>query len=59
MIVDIPTAMAALFDNVHARLGSGNPKRPESADFRSLEDDEIAEFVRYLRSSPTLGWEKV
>ncbi|HWM23638.1 MAG TPA: STING domain-containing protein [Chthoniobacterales bacterium] len=49
IIVDIPTAMAALFDNVHARLGSGNPRDPKSADFRSLEDDEIGQFVRYLK----------
>lgn len=48
IIVDIPTAMAALFENVYARLGSGSPRDPKSDDFRSLEDDEIAQFVRYL-----------
>jgi len=48
IIVDIPTAMAALFDNVYARLGKGTKKDPNSADFRSLEDDEISQFVRYL-----------
>jgi Prokaryotic STING domain len=48
IIVDIPTAMAALFDNVYARLGRGTKKDPNTPDFRFLEDDEIGQFVRYL-----------
>jgi hypothetical protein len=48
IIVDIPTAMAALFDNVYARLGKGTMKDSNSPDFRFLEDDEIGQFVRYL-----------
>jgi hypothetical protein len=47
IIVDIPTTMAALFDNVSARLGKGT-NAPNSPDFRFLEDDEIGQFVRYL-----------
>ncbi len=50
IIVDIPTAMAALFDNVYARLGRGSKNDPNSADFRLLEDDEISQFVRYLEA---------
>ena len=48
IIVDIPTAMAALFDNVYARLGKGTKRDPNSPDYRFLEDDEIGQFVRYL-----------
>lgn len=48
IIVDIPTTMASLFDNVYARLGKGTMKDSNSADFRALEDDEIGQFVRYL-----------
>ena len=48
IIVDIPTAMAALFDNVYARLGKGTKRDPNSLDYRFLEDDEIGQFVRYL-----------
>ena len=48
IIVDIPTTMASLFQNVYARLGRGTMKDPNSADFRALEDDEIKQFVRYL-----------
>src|SRR4029077_12304874 len=48
IIVDIPTAMAALLQNVHARLGRDTMYDPDSADFRALEDDEIGQFVRYL-----------
>ena len=40
--------MAALFDNIYARLGRGTMKDPNSADFRALEDDEIGQFVRFL-----------
>ena len=49
IVVDIPTAMAALFDNVHARLGRDTMRDPDSTDYRFLEDDEIEQFVRYLR----------
>jgi hypothetical protein len=49
IIVDIPTAMAALFDNVYARLGRGTKGDQNSPDFRFLEDDEIGQFVRYLQ----------
>ena len=48
IVVDIPTAMAALFDNVYARLGRGTMKDSNSPEFRALEDDEIGQFVRYL-----------
>ena len=48
IIVDIPTAMAALLDNVDARLGRGTMKDSNSPDYRALEDDEIGQFVRYL-----------
>jgi len=48
IVVDIPTAMAALFDNVYARLGRGTMSDPNSPDFRALENDEIGQFVRYL-----------
>jgi hypothetical protein len=48
IIVDIPTAMAALLQNVYARLGRGTMRDPNSPDFRALEDDEIGQFVRYL-----------
>lgn len=49
IIIDVPTAMAALFDNVYARLGRGTKKDPNSLEFRSLENDEIGQFVRYLQ----------
>jgi hypothetical protein len=55
IIVDIPTAMAALFDNVYARLGRGIKNGPNSPDFRSLEDDEIGQFVRYLEAFSNKG----
>jgi hypothetical protein len=48
IIIDVPTTMAALFDNVSARLGKGTKYDPKSDDFRALEDDEIGQFVRYL-----------
>jgi hypothetical protein len=48
ILVDIPTAMAALLDNVYARLGKGAKKDQNSPDYRLLEDDEIHQFVRYL-----------
>ena len=48
IIVDIPTTMASLLDNVYARLGKGTMKDSKSADFRALEDNEIGQFVRYL-----------
>jgi hypothetical protein len=50
IIVDIPTAMAALFDNVYARLGKGTMNDPNSPDYRFLENDEIGQFVRYLKA---------
>jgi hypothetical protein len=40
--------MAALFDNVYARMGKGSAKNSNSPDFRFLEDDEIGQFVHYL-----------
>jgi hypothetical protein len=48
IIVDIPTAMAALLDNVYARLGKGAKKDQNSGEYRMLEVDEIHQFVRYL-----------
>jgi hypothetical protein len=48
IIVDIPTTMASLFDNVDARLGKGTMKDTNSSDYRALEDNEIGQFVRYL-----------
>jgi hypothetical protein len=48
IIVDIPTAMAALLDNVYARLGKGAKKDQNSPDYRMLENDETQQFVRYL-----------
>lgn len=48
IVVDIPTALPALFDNVYARLGSGITKDPNSPDYRFLERDEIGQFIRYL-----------
>lgn len=55
IIVDIPTTMASLFDNVYARLGRGTQNDPQSPDFRLLEDDEIGQFVRYLKSFRNKG----
>jgi hypothetical protein len=48
IIVDIPTAMAALLDNVYARLGKGTKKDQNSAEYRMLEADELHQFIRYL-----------
>ena len=55
IVVDIPTTMASLFQNVYARLGRGTMKDPNSPDFRALEDDEINQFVRYLTIFRTRG----
>jgi len=49
VIVDVPTALAALRDNVFARLGRNANPDPKSADFREIQTDEISQFKRYLR----------
>lgn len=49
IVVDIPTALATLRNNVFARLGRNVNPDPKSADFREIQYDEISQFKRYLR----------
>lgn len=48
-IVDIPTAFSQLRDNVISRLGRNANHSPETDDFKEIEADEIAQFVRFLQ----------
>jgi hypothetical protein len=48
-VIDIPTTLGTLRENVIARLGSDVNPDPYSEDFVEVEQDEIQQFVRYLK----------
>lgn len=48
VIVDIPTTLATLRENVLARLGRSANPNPNSPDYQELQSDEILQFKRYL-----------
>lgn len=54
VMVDVPTMLAQLVENVHMRLGFQDPD-PESDDYRWLEQDEIKQFVLALNRKRNLN----
>ncbi len=47
ILVDVPTALGQLFNNIVSRLGRSANVDKNSEDFRELEQDEIEQFTRY------------
>lgn len=50
ILIDVPTAMGQLAENVNARLGQLTSKDPFSSDYIELEKDEISQFKTHLQS---------
>ena len=48
ILVDVPTALGQLYDNIVSRLGPSSKVDRDATDFRDIEEDEISQFVRYL-----------
>jgi hypothetical protein len=48
IIVDIPTTLATLRENIFARLGRTANPNPNSPDYKEVQLDEISQFKRYL-----------
>lgn len=49
VLVDIPTAFGQLRDNVISRMGPIAVVNPGSTEFKEIQSDEIAQFIRYLK----------